>query len=420
MTRPAPWPEKSGTVVNKLFLIILLLALTTSCINQKDYSVPITDPASISRTMGETIAHLARGEVGVAAAILDKLISASPKNKAMLDLKRQIEMARDEYFKRAGWNTACDYTVKGNDSLSGIAGVHLGDVNKFYSLAKLNGIRVPRNLRQGRHILVPADDCPLNPQNNDYADVKPSSNGEVTARKAVAVDEYLQRASDQERSGNLQVALDVMNEAEQDYPNDQTVVSFKESLLAQFQALAHLTEGDAFQADKHNVSAMDSYRRARSLFEEATVHSRASAHIQERLDILRVQISKLEVTLRQQADDHYSQAQDYKSMDDVTDIESLEDLADLEQSHLHYKRAAELDPGNQIYTDALIEINGQLAAHYHRFAMKKYSAKTLPALEEAIEIWDALLRRSPNYQQAVKKREKAVKLREVIKRKSGG
>ena len=392
--------------MNRLFYSIILLVLPASCSYQNSLVVPVVEAASIETEVVKSLTHLGRGEADAARSILDDLISGSPENIEALDLSRQIEMEPNEYFKSAGWGKRCYYTVTGRESLAHIARVHLKDENRFYGLAKLNGMRVPRKLKAGERILVPAHSCPLQAHKNSRT-------------RVTSVEEYVSKASGKESSGDLQLALDILKEADKSHRKAPEIISFKESLSAQIEAHRYSQEGDAFQRDNQNLKAVGSYQRARSLLEKATEHSHASARIRDELDALGLEIGVLEIKMEEQASDYYSKAEQIKLVSETRPITTLEDLNDLEQLQYHHKKAAELAPDNQSYQEALNAVNGQLEVQYHRLAMKKYSARTLPALEEAIAIWDTLLRWSPNYEQAIIKRGKAVKLRDTLKRRAG-
>lgn len=95
--------------------------------------------------------ELEDGHEDEARALLRKAIALDPNNKLALSLMRQLTADPWLMLGRESFS----YTVKPGESLSRIAGHHLGDIYLFYILARYNDIKVPRLVAGGQVIRVP-------------------------------------------------------------------------------------------------------------------------------------------------------------------------------------------------------------------------------------------------------------------------
>ena len=82
---------------------------------------------------------------------LNRALALDPNSRLALNLVRQITadpvaLLGKEYFT---------YTVKPNDTISGLAGRYLSDIYAFYILARYNGIAVPRQIAGGQTLKIP-------------------------------------------------------------------------------------------------------------------------------------------------------------------------------------------------------------------------------------------------------------------------
>lgn len=438
--RPSPsnipsWVCQVRIVVRNLIYliyIVMLLTLPTSCGYLTNAFLSDNSAPVMKEIMTNALTHLDLGEVSKAKNYVDRLILRNPKHEIALDLRKQIEMEPNEYFKQLGWHKKCSYTVQRVDSLSRIAKTYFNDKNKFYALAKLNGISVPQNLRRSQIIQLPAADClgisvnknrdkkilikPNQPKKT--AKIKPVPESEIPKIKKLPLDHYFAQAAEKERLDQLKVALDIINLAGKKHGENNHLLGLRKSLSDQIDARRYLKLGDELQATKQPVKALEYYQRARLLYQGASTHSQAPSRITDELSVLSFYINKLALQISQQADEYTLQAEKYQKRDDVKSITSLKDLEGLELSLSYYQKAIALSPDRQTLQLAQQRVREQLVEHYHRLALKRYSVKTLATLEEAIAIWDKLLRLSPDYKQATTKQNKAIKLRDTIKTKT--
>lgn len=86
-----------------------------------------------------------------ARRLLQRLLELDPDNPTAQLVLAQIEQPPEEILGRSFEQIE----VQPNDSLSAIAGRKLGNELLFYSLARLNDIKVPRLVQPGQRILVP-------------------------------------------------------------------------------------------------------------------------------------------------------------------------------------------------------------------------------------------------------------------------
>jgi len=378
--------------------------------------------------MTNALTHLDLGEVNKAKFYVDQLIVRNPKHEVALDLRKQIEMEPNKYFQQLGWHKKCQYKVQGVDSLSRIAKSHLNDKHKFYSLAKLNDIDVPQNLRRGQIIQLPATDC-LDTFVDTFVDkgrkkkilvkpMQPIKSINVKKVKKLTLDDYLAKAAENERLDQLNEALDLIKVASNKYQSNNKLLEIRTSLSDQIDARRYLKLGDELQAMKQPVKAVEYYQRARVLYQGASADSQAPTRIADELSVLSFYIKKLELQINQLADEYYQKAEGFRQSGEAKKITSLKDLKDLELSLSFYRKAIALSPDRKTLQLAEQRVREKMVERYHRLALKRYSVKTLPALEEAIKIWEKLLRLYPGYKQATIKQIKAIKLRNAIKAKT--
>ena len=94
---------------------------------------------------------LDQGQAAAATIELQKVLAVESGNKAALMLLRSL---REEPFVSHGRDSFA-YVVAAGDTLSLLALRFLNDRDQFWSLARYNGIKVPRQLRVGQTIRVP-------------------------------------------------------------------------------------------------------------------------------------------------------------------------------------------------------------------------------------------------------------------------
>lgn len=136
----------------------LLLALLAGCqfmpqrVDEKpDSDQPeVAEPAAPS--IGQAIAHLQEGRVDRAEAMLEALLEQETGNDTAGLLMRQIRERPEDLLGE----DYMEIEVESGDSLSVLADRYAGNPLLFHSLARLNGIELPRLLRPGQRLRVPA------------------------------------------------------------------------------------------------------------------------------------------------------------------------------------------------------------------------------------------------------------------------
>lgn len=94
---------------------------------------------------------LDEGKEADATAKLNDSIAADSHN----DLAHLLMSTINDDPKKTLGEKYFKYTVKSGETLAKISGQYLGNVNKFYLLARYNGIRVPKSLFAGQEIKIP-------------------------------------------------------------------------------------------------------------------------------------------------------------------------------------------------------------------------------------------------------------------------
>ena len=94
---------------------------------------------------------LSQGKAADARASLVLLLSERPDDRVGLDLMRQIDTDPKQLLGERNYA----YVIRRGETLSSIAGRLLGDRNRFWALARYNGIAVPEAAETGRVIRIP-------------------------------------------------------------------------------------------------------------------------------------------------------------------------------------------------------------------------------------------------------------------------
>jgi tetratricopeptide (TPR) repeat protein len=94
---------------------------------------------------------LAAGNEEQATVELNRALELDPANKLALNLMRQVSEDPLALYGRESFT----HVVRPGESLSQIAGRHMGDIYAFYGLARYNGIKVPSQVAGGQSIRVP-------------------------------------------------------------------------------------------------------------------------------------------------------------------------------------------------------------------------------------------------------------------------
>lgn len=121
---------------------------------------------------------LDQGREDEAREVLRQALSLDKDNRVAASLLRQIVVNPVDTLGTRSFR----YTVRPGETLSEIARRFLGDVFEFYSLARYNDIRVPRDVRTGQVIKVPGDAPPPEPPPKP----RPTKPAESTAVEAEA------------------------------------------------------------------------------------------------------------------------------------------------------------------------------------------------------------------------------------------
>lgn len=131
----------------------------------------LPESATPRERVGRAIDLLGAGKVDDAKAELAKVLKASPKDAIALRLMAQIET---DPVTLLGADSR-DYVVAAGDTMSALAGQHLGDPLMFFALSRYNGLNSPNALSVGKVLKIPSRAG----KQPDVVDAIPASRNEI-------------------------------------------------------------------------------------------------------------------------------------------------------------------------------------------------------------------------------------------------
>lgn len=143
--------------MNRRVPLVAAACLLTACSALRSPSRPGSlraQPSTQQQAQKSTLAAVELLEAGneeQAKVEIRRALIADPHNRVAQSLQRQIAVDPAAALGRESFA----YTVRPNDTMSGIAGRFLGDAYAFYILARYNGIKVPRQVSGGQVIRIP-------------------------------------------------------------------------------------------------------------------------------------------------------------------------------------------------------------------------------------------------------------------------
>lgn len=202
----------------------------------------------------EAVDQLQNGDESAARATLDQVLALDPNNDLGRKLRDQINADAEKELGTQFFR----YTVQPGDSMSKIAQQYLGDRFRFYILAKYNEIGNPSKLAAGQVIKVPGKAPPPNVAMRSRSDTV-SSEPQTTARPAPEPDTtpppqqaqandvktIVARASQLQKSGDLEGAYAAYNEAARRDSGNRDVATQRDAVRV---ALIRRYEREAVQA----------------------------------------------------------------------------------------------------------------------------------------------------------------------------
>ena len=183
---------------------------------------------SRKQEIANALISLNSGEVGTARIGIEQMLTERPDDPVAKDLLRQIDTDPKVLLGERSY----PYTIRRRETLSMIAGRLLGDSNRFWALAKYNGIAVPSSAGAGRVIQIPgtAPVVKVRPAKPERViEAKPAAAPVATPappRADVAGAARLRRAGlDQMARGSIDKAVPLLERALALNPGDATIAS---------------------------------------------------------------------------------------------------------------------------------------------------------------------------------------------------
>ncbi len=150
----------SPKVLIRLLLIVLACLVVAGCQSWpfkradpgQEQLGPAEETVPAAGSVGQAIALLQDGEEARARILLAEILERNPDSSTAKLLIAQIRQPPEELLG----DSFVEIEIRPGDSLSAIAGRTIDNELLFYALARLNQIEVPRLLRPGQRIRVPA------------------------------------------------------------------------------------------------------------------------------------------------------------------------------------------------------------------------------------------------------------------------
>ena len=205
-------------------------------------------PPAIARPQAQKLAleavdQLQNGEEAAARATLDRALALDPAN----DLARKLaDQIRADAQKELG-PVFFRYTVQKDDTLSKLAQQFLGDRFRFYILAKYNDIANPSRVATGQVIRIPGRAPPATTAPADPATAAPAVPPPAAEKPRDEAAEALAKASQLEKSGNLEGAYAAYVEVAQRYPANAEAMKRRDASKANLVRALDREASQAFQ-----------------------------------------------------------------------------------------------------------------------------------------------------------------------------
>jgi tetratricopeptide (TPR) repeat protein len=308
---------------------------------------------------------LQNGEEARAEALLSRILEARPGNATAKLLLAQIRQPPEELLGERFE----EIEVRPGDSLSAIAGRTIDNELLFYSLARLNDIEVPRLLRPGQKLRVPAtEEIELPEEQEDGQAPSPDASVQATTG-VVSGGEELQETANRllERGAHRQaysLLLSAARGGKLEGPGD--------ALLARA-AVAYADAACREDDPDRAIKILDQASPWLGQAAESGDFARQRDHVDARLALGRAE----HVLAR---GDHEAAFQALMEARGLT--------ADLRQTH----------------GPRLARLESALGEHYHDSAVSAWRDQQV---DRSVELWDRVLRIDPDFEPAIRYLERA-------------
>lgn len=389
-------PPKIACSIHYLGLSLLFFSLA-ACQTAPPVEGPAVEPGSITEAaeaieketaqkgglplrqrLREIIKLLETGQEADAHNKLKGVLADYPNNKRANYLLEQIntdpeELLGKEYFS---------YKLESGDSLSVIAKRFLGDPLRFYALAKYNDIDNPKAVTTGQTIKVPGTIAPAEPPAHQPTapveeEIPPSAAPATEVKEEEQIAAIHNNAMQLAEAGNYAQAIAHLESGLMEFPDDTT----GNSLLVHYYAI----HAQDLSNSGNNQTAYKTLEKAALIAPENREIAQLITQIKKRLT----------------AEEHYQSGKDYLA------------AGDLEKSYDAFSQALALYPDYQDAKEQLETLRSALIASLHKKAMTKYREQQL---DQAIELWNKILKIDPSHLNAQVYRSQAQDLKMRIEK----
>lgn len=341
-----------------------------------DEPPPVAEEAAVEEEPGEAAASieeamtlLQNGEEAQAEAMLEKIAQERPGNATTRLLLAQIRRPPEELLG----DSYAEVEVRAGESLSAIAGRTINNELLFYSLAKLNGIEVPRLVQPGQRLKVPliAPEAAIEP--DAEPDTAPAEQARPGSRDPDQLELTARQLIDRERYSQAYALL--LSTARAGRLDESGQALLAEAAVALSQVAER--EGDPELAAKH-------LRQALPWLDDVEDHE-AFARQRRHLDAGRRLV---------EAERLLARGEQAAAFDALMAARELDE----ELARAHGQKLARLEAA--------------LGEYYHDLAVSAWRDQNV---DQAVELWDRVVRINPGFEPAIRYLERARRAQRQLK-----
>ncbi|OMH39189.1 LysM domain-containing protein [Motiliproteus sp. MSK22-1] len=366
------------------------------------------------------VGYLEKGMAMEAKVELEAYLEEKPKSKRAKDLIQQIDTPVEDYFPQSFF----EVTLKRGETLSTLARDYLGDLYKFYALAKFNGIADSSKLQQGQLIRIPETK-----ETRDFqSKAALSQSSKTEENKSTVEEESIEISADlsdeqktdlEEQALSKPLSADTASSNEgivddttteeitADNAEESTEISVKSTAPDDEEAVIAAEQEDTEVAMVNEMTPEESPQNSRgdalfNFYSDLEANNFSSAA--DNLDQLREMNAMTADTNAKAIDVYQRAARELENSDPTLAARYYFSSAELqikqnneEEALPALKRSVDLNPANSSAAELYTLLQRDIADRYHRQASVAYRQQEL---DKAISLWRRVLKVDPNHSAA--------------------
>jgi len=387
-------------MTSRLLLVVLLLVFLAACQTPQPIPEPEPEPEPVIEVVEEepplplapdnmrprsralkAINFLQNGNADDARLQLLWALEDDPDHRMSRSLLDQIE-ADPELLMGTDF---FEYKVVDGDTLSGISQAYMGDALLFYGLARYNGMENPSLLRIGQTIRIPGE------ERSPVVVEKPEPEEETSTESSDEVDSA-------EVADNTENDTETVGVAEEATGATGDAAVESDPLPELVEPVAD-TIGD--KIEQAEGAATEAGSQLETTENPVNIDDVVAGEVDEQSDPIPEEMTEAQIAAleKQEADVRYQAV-----LEDLNSGNKLRAYQDLKQITESY-------PSHRASNDRLVSLQSELLDEPHREALKLYRQQKL---DEAIDIWDLILKAEADYEPAMIYRTRAVELKKRL------